>query len=48
MKCIMKEENSILKAELNKFKEAEMDEPFFFEIMTKFLTTWELVCESSC
>ena len=25
----LKEENSILKAELNKFKEAELDEPFF-------------------
>ena len=27
----LKEENSILKAELNKFKEAELNEPFFFK-----------------
>ena len=40
----LKEENSILKAELNKFKEAELDEPFFLEMMTKrFLTTWKLL-----
>ena len=40
----LKEENSILKTELNKFKEAELDEPFFLEMMTKkFLTTWKLL-----
>ena len=48
----LKEENSILKAELNKSKEAELDEPFFFfEMMTKrFLTTWKLlicVCKTT-
>ena len=40
----LKGEDSTLKAELNKFKEAELDEPFFLEMMTKrILTTWKLL-----
>ena len=41
----LKEENSILKAELNKFKEAELDEPFFLEMMTEVFNHMEITLQ---